>query len=99
MGRRWWQKEARRIQNENLKTQEEVSVNTEHNVSQHIEAAQEVATELSEIVASISEEDVSEVTLTAEQEADEDVKDAAIPSPVTITQNKFVSSNNKKKRR
>jgi hypothetical protein len=99
MGRRWWQKEERREQDEKLKSRKAASTEVVYDADQHIEEAQEVAAELSEIVASISESDVAEVELTAEQEAVEDVKDAEVLTPVTITQNKFVSNNNKKKRR
>lgn len=99
MGRRWWQKEARREQNEKLKAQKSTDVEVVYDADQHSEVAQEVAAELNEIVTSISDCDVAEVELTAEQEAVEDAKDAEIPTPVTITQNKFVSNTNKKKRR
>jgi hypothetical protein len=99
MGRRWWQKEARIEQNVKLKAQKAADVEVTCDADQHFEVAQEVTAELNEIVTSISESDVSEVTLTAEQEAVEDAKDAEIPTPVTITQNKFISNSNKKKRR
>jgi hypothetical protein len=99
MGRRWWQKEDRREQNEKLKALKAAAAEVVYDADQHNEVAQEVTAELSEIVTSISVSDVAEVELTAEQDAVEDAKDAEIPTPVTITQNKFVSNNNKKKRR
>jgi uncharacterized OB-fold protein len=111
MGRRWWQKEARRIQNEQVAAPvvvlsveqaaapvvvspvEEVEDITDIHV-----AADAAAVELTETVATISDDDVDQVVLTAEQEAIEDAKDAEVPAPVKVTiQNNF--SKNKKKRR
>jgi hypothetical protein len=99
MGRRWWQKEARRMQNEQVATPEaESSVEAEPNITDIHVAAAAAAVELTETVATISDDDVDQVVLTAEQEAIEDAKDAEAPAPVkVVTQNNF--SNNKKKRR
>jgi hypothetical protein len=101
MGRRWWQKEARRLQNEQAKAQEAASTAEEvKNIADaHFAVAEEAAVELAETVAVISPEDVDQVTMTAEQESIEDAKDAEIPVPVAVTQNQFVIDNNKKKRR
>lgn len=99
MGRRWWQKEARREQNEKSRAVKTTDVEVEYDSDQYTGEAQEATAELNETVTLISESDVAEVELSAEQEAVEDAKDAAIPAPVTITQNKFVNISNKKKRR
>lgn len=99
MGRRWWQKEARRMQNEQVTAPEAVSsVEEVSDITDIHVAADAAAVELTETVATISDDDVDQVVLTAEQEAIEDAKDAEVPAPVkVVTQNNF--SNNKKKRR
>ena len=99
MGRRWWQKEARRMQNEQVATPEAVSsVEAVPDITDIHVAAAAAAVELTETVTAISDDDVDQVVLTVEQEAIEDAKDAEVPAPVkVVTQNNF--SNNKKKRR
>jgi hypothetical protein len=125
MGRRWWQREARRAQNEQapvapsreenvdivstetvpvaadaVETAEQAPIEAVADVAadDHIDAAGDVAAELAETISMIEAEDVDQVTLSPEQAAIEDAKDAEVPAPVkVVTQNNF--SNNKKKRR
>jgi hypothetical protein len=125
MGRRWWQREARRAQNE----QAPVAPSREENVvivstetvpvaadaveaaeqapieavadvasDDHIDAAGDVSAELAETISMIEAEDVDQVTLSPEQAAIEDAKDAATAVPVVVTQNKHVIDNKKKRR-
>jgi hypothetical protein len=99
MGRRWWQKEARRIQNvKSSSVTPNSAVEEVIDDSSHFADADAVISELAETIASITTEDVAEVQLTAEEAVIEDAKDAEVPDPVkVVTQNNF--SNNKKKRR
>jgi hypothetical protein len=100
MGRRWWQKEARRVQDEQA---------TAPTVAPVIEEAADItdihvdalaaAIELAETVSIITDNDVDQIKLTPEQEAVEDAKDAEAPAPVIVTKNQFAVNNNKKKRR
>jgi hypothetical protein len=125
MGRRWWQKEARRAQNEQtpvapsreenvdivstetvpvvadaVETVEQAPIEAVADVAadDHIDAAGDVAAELAETISMIEAEDVDQVTLSPEQAAIEDAKDAATAVPVVVTQNKHVIDNKKKRR-
>ncbi len=132
MGRRWWQKEARRAQNEQTSV---VSSNAENTISvstesvpaeadvvevvdrasvedfadassdDHIEAAEEVAEQLEQLIESTDDEDFAEESLSADEESVENSLDAAADSasgfkivtrPNNLPQN--YGSNKKKKR-
>ncbi len=100
MGRRWWQKEARRLQNDQVKVQEDAVPVEETAIitDEQFSTAEDAADELAEIVSMIEAEDVDQVTLSPEQASIEDAKDAAIVVPVVVTQNKNVIDNKKKRR-
>lgn len=132
MGRRWWQREARRAQNVQTpvvssSTENVISVSTEsvpvvadvvETVDQapiedvtgtssgdHIEASEDAAAELEQLIESTSDEDLAEEVLNDEEEAVENSLDAAadaesgfkiVTRPNNLPQN--YGSNKKKKR-
>jgi hypothetical protein len=97
MGRRWWQKEARRMQNEQSEPEDVSSVEEVLDVTDIHTAAASAAVELTETVTSFSDVDIDQDELSAEQDAIEDAKDAEDPAPFKVTQANSIS--NKKKRR
>lgn len=64
----------------------------------HIEDAAAAVDELVAVTETITADDVADVVLTPEETAIEDAKDAAVPVPIKVEQNKFASSNKKKRR-
>ena len=99
MGRRWWQKEARRQQNEKAPVNtSEPDVEEVLDAPAHIEDAAAAVDELVAVTETITTDDVADVVLTPEEAAIEDAKDAAVPVPIKVEQNKFSISNKKKRR-
>ena len=115
MGRRWWQKEARRIQNEQTDLKIVTATSQEEVVEMNDESAVDAINELNEVVDSIVEDsienedeviedaqfDVSEGESFEDSDVteDEDAVEDAVVPAVTNSFNQNVNSFNKKKKR